>query len=93
MPEIVYCNSCGAPIFWVTLPAQTRLPVNPEPSPSGNVILIDHPLSPDHPNWNQRGMVMGRAQLRNPRIVSPDRPRYVSHFATCPNAGKHRKGK
>jgi hypothetical protein len=57
-------------------------PLDPEPVPDGNVI----PTGETHED--------GRMYVRNlhkGEEPPPGTPRYVSHFATCPNAEEFRK--
>jgi len=70
------CRSCGAPILWAETPKGKRIPIDPTPVPDGNIFLV-----------TREG---GRPPLAMPAITgNPDR--WKSHFATCPNADKHRK--
>jgi hypothetical protein len=71
------CNSCGAPILWAITSTGKRMPVDAEPSPVGNVLLIVR--SGEEP----RAEVVPRGTKSN--LLR------VSHFATCPNSAKHRK--
>jgi hypothetical protein len=77
MPE---CKSCGAPLIWAKTIKGHSLPLDAQPSPKGNVIVTED----------------GTAMVyRDPSAIAPryaNEPRYVSHFATCPNAETHRKG-
>ena len=52
-----------------------RIPLDPEPTPTGNVILAD-----------DVAIVLRHGA---PRLDNEDR--YTTHFATCPNAAEHRK--
>lgn len=71
------CRSCGAPVRWVETSKGKKMPIDINPNPNGNVILIDgvaHYVKDD--------------PFEKPEETAK---RYVSHFATCPNAQKHRK--
>lgn len=71
------CRSCGAEIRWVEMEGSgKRMPIDPAPSPRGNVEVFD--------NVNAR-VVAGPDLLVGVNY-------YTSHFATCPQAAKHRKG-
>lgn len=35
------CRSCDAPMVWVHTPAGKRMPLDPDPTPDGNVEIID----------------------------------------------------
>ena len=73
------CKSCGAPIFWAKTIKGMPMPIDGEPSPRGNIVI------------SEEGVAL---VYRDPSAVAPryaDEPRYLSHFATCPNADDHRK--
>lgn len=74
------CKSCGAAIRWV-LSATTgrRMPLDAEPSDAGNVTVDQRMRGPTATVWP--------AGEPPPADLGP---RYVSHFATCPNARRHR---
>lgn len=80
------CRSCNAEIRWAKTPAGKAMPVDEKPSATGNVCLIERPTGPVAVYLNAEG----KAPL--PELQpSAEAPRYLSHFATCPNAGLHRK--
>jgi hypothetical protein len=57
------------------------MPIDPAPVPGGNLVLEDNP---DPSPFGHPGPVAS--------VVTPgDDERFVSHFATCPNAARHRK--
>lgn len=74
------CSSCGAEINWVPSAANgVSMPLDAAPCPDGNVVING-----------------GKAHVLNRNLFAgeaPETPRYKSHFATCPNAAKHRKRK
>lgn len=75
------CRSCGAPIVWISLlPSAKPHPVDSVPSIDGTIEVR-----------------RGRETSRRYGKVIPEHERagrlYVSHFATCPNASSHRKGR
>lgn len=77
------CRSCAAPMVWAVTPSGKNIPINPDPVPEGNLV-VEHKLRDD-----------GRGHFWEARPPSPlldqDKPKYVSHFATCPKASAHRK--
>jgi hypothetical protein len=76
-PEVVDCKSCSAKIMFVkTVVGFT--PIDAEPNPTGGIALVD-----GKPRF-------GGNALRYFEEY-PDAPRYISHFATCPDAAKHRR--
>ena len=77
------CRSCGAPVLWVpSATSRATVILDAEPVEGGNVILLD-----------------GKARviptdLFEESLTGPlPAERYLSHFATCPQASKHRKRK
>ena len=72
------CKSCGAAIRWYRTPAGKRMPVDAEPASDGNLVILAGVVQPIQADLF-RGI--------------PSGPRYISHFATCPNARKHRRKK
>jgi hypothetical protein len=72
------CKSCGAEIVWAKTIKGRPIPLDPAPSPRGNIVIGE----------------AGIALVYNaPAGIAPrfeDAPRYLSHFATCPDADLHR---
>lgn len=81
--EMSTCRSCRAPIVWAITAQGYRMPVNEKPAADGN-LAID-PLS------KSSGFLAAR-YLKKDDELRPGEWRGTSHFATCPNAGEHRKG-
>lgn len=78
------CRSCAAPIAWAVTVKGRRMPLDRDPVADGNV-TVDGPLdgpSPPMATVHPAGQVP---------LDDGDGARYVSHFATCPNAGQHRR--
>lgn len=75
------CRSCGAPIEWAKTAA-------------GKPIPLDPPLAPDNP-LKARANVRIAGRLTDGTavivVVGHGEGTHVTHFATCPNAGTHRK--
>lgn len=72
------CKSCGAHIIWAKTIKGHSIPLDSLPSSLGNVVL------------SEEGVALVYA---GPAGIAPryqDEPRYLSHFATCPNADEHR---
>lgn len=72
------CRSCGAEIVWVLTQKGHRMPIDPEPAPGGDIVVDDGIAS-----------VVGGADLVD--AVFEGRALYLAHFATCPNAARHRR--
>lgn len=91
MGEVSQCRSCGERIMFIRMKSGKSMPVNPtfvnfknNPGgkdrivlPSGDVIVLPS------------GDVI--ACDANVSVEDADGYGYVSHFATCPMAGKHRR--
>ncbi len=78
--EAAKCRSCQAPILWVhSAVTGALMPVDAVPvSEGGNIVIVDdkaHVLKGD----------------LFEELMPLETPKYKSHFATCPNAAKHRK--
>lgn len=76
------CRSCGAAIVWTLTEAGRRMPVDVEPADDGALRLEESQGGSD--------VVYAFVVRGN---VRPRGPLYRSHFATCPNAASHRKGR
>ncbi|MCK9250043.1 MAG: hypothetical protein M0P31_13850 [Solirubrobacteraceae bacterium] len=70
------CRSCGAPIRWGITQSGRRIPLDPDPTPDGNVRL--------HPD--------GTAEVLSAYGLTVNAgPLHLSHFATCAQADQHRR--
>lgn len=80
--DVKRCRSCGAEIIWTVTHNGKRMPVDAEPVPDGNVRLRqdgDRVIA-EYPGKEHPGL-----------FDDPDERRYLSHFATCPQAQSWRK--
>jgi hypothetical protein len=80
MTEQLRCRSCGAKIFWAKTVRGRAIPLDVEPSPKGNIILkggLAHYIT-----------AATRAERADGEAVPEV---YLTHFATCPFAGTHRR--
>jgi len=86
MPNYDACRSCGRPIRWTETEKGKRMPVDPEPVRGGNLKL--HPI----PRPTIDGYL---TTVEISQVITPDKhvDAYISHFATCPAARNHRKGR
>ena len=73
------CTSCGQSILWRRTDNGQRIPINPEPSERGNVIL----------SGPVRAYVLTKAEIEKARQAGA--VLFLVHFATCPNAREHRR--
>jgi hypothetical protein len=79
------CRSCGAPILWVRTTHARALPLNVDEDPEGIVTLRERAREADR----FLGPLAVVHSVKNPPPAGV--ARYTSHFATCPNAARHRK--
>ena len=80
MSSLSRCASCNQQIRWIRMKTGKFMPVNPQKIPyiegrNGDYTLVT-------PEGN---IVTGT------RVDESEKYGYISHFATCPNAGYHRK--
>lgn len=80
------CRSCGAEIEWVVVSKSGKnMPIDVIPTDTGNIAKLP---TTDAATGNKLvEYVMQGGMLGDHREL------YVSHFATCPNADQHRKGR
>lgn len=81
--QVPRCRSCGALILWARTTKGKRVPIDAGPVENGNIRLAyagdgSDPVAHYEPP--------GQPALPD---VEPE-PRYVSHFATCPQAREWR---
>ncbi|MBO5841050.1 MAG: hypothetical protein J6Q86_06490 [Methanobrevibacter sp.] len=79
------CRSCGADIVWIKMASGKKMPCD-----AGMISFdIAHPGDKDAQVYVTPGGKVARGYF-NPAGGGVG---YISHFATCPNAGKHRRRK
>lgn len=79
MPE---CRSCKARVIWVKTEKGSSMPLDEIEDPEkGNIAVDDQGV----------GRVLRGSDLDD--ALAARVKLYTSHFATCPNAKKHRKAK
>jgi hypothetical protein len=71
-------RGCGQPMVWVITLGGARMPIDPEPTPDGNIIFADS-------TWDVV------RYLRKGEAVPEGTARYRSHFASCPDAASFRR--
>lgn len=81
MRRATECKSCKAKIFFAVTLNGREIPVDYEPVENGNLEIT---LPPD-----PRDMPTAFVLRRDDKALTPTR--YVSHFATCPDADEHRR--
>lgn len=70
---------CGRPMRWVVTKNGKAMPIDPDPVPNGNVVFAE--------GSDTDALYVKPGQ----REFGDERPRYVSHFATCQYARDFRK--
>lgn len=80
--EVTRCRSCERPIYWGVWPTGKKMPIDADPVTTGKLVVTYSPASNTL-----------RLEQFNPNDVkhTHNRRRFDSHFATCPDAQKHRR--
>jgi len=73
------CGRCGRPVSWCVSTNGNRIPLDPEPNESGNMIVA-------YRDGKLVGLVPHKDEPR------PEGVGYMPHFATCPILNRPRKG-
>jgi hypothetical protein len=90
------CRSCPARIEWGrTAGKRRRIPLDPDPNERGNLVVVSsepmfEALAGPSPIVKAFDTPDAAAAYRLQHALGPETQR-ISHFATCPNAGKHRR--
>jgi hypothetical protein len=74
------CRSCGAAIVHAPTPAGKTIPVDLAPVETGNIVIRD-------------GVVRVISPSTLNVVPEPGEPRYVAHFASCPDAAGWRRSR
>lgn len=84
------CKSCGAPVLWVRTMKGKKMPLDPDLTLEGEMILVDLPdgsiAAVHRSSVSEFDGLLGAVEL----AAAPGR---TSHFATCPNADQHRRAR
>jgi hypothetical protein len=92
-PEPAKCKSCGAPVEWVLTEKGKWMPVDFQRALTGNILLsqraVGQPATAIYQSAEEIETLKRQAQARGEAWQGL----FVSHFATCPSAAKHRKRK
>lgn len=87
MAEMGQCRSCRSAIRWCVSSKGHRMPVDVEPSPTGNVYLSGEGFTTGGEKL-PRALVLGKGDVLDPGVQ-----RFTSHFVTCPDAAQHRRSR
>lgn len=82
-PQPERCD-CGAAIYWATTEAGHPMPVDAEPHPDGTAIL--------RYRRTDRGWRISVRIVALGKPLAPGEKRRRTHWATCKDAAKHRRG-
>ena len=81
------CKSCGAEILWAKTPNGRMMPLDMQPTPTGNIRLLSdgtcEVLTKDDLDGIDEKCSLGSYV---PRL-------HTSHFSSCPGASEHRKAR
>jgi len=87
---MIVCRSCNANILWAVTTKGKRIPIDPTPVEDGNIRLVvrENHLPPLAlvVDFAQRERIGTLREMKEDRVEL-----FKSHFATCPNAQKHRR--
>lgn len=83
MGDVSQCRSCGTRIIFIRMKSGKSMPVNPT-----FVNYKNNPGGKDRIVLPSGDVIACDA---NVSAEEADGYGYISHFATCPNAGKHRR--
>ena len=84
-PTQARCRSCSALILWVESENRKPMPLDHDPTPTGNVTIATS---------RERGCLVGFVLTDDdPRRTNGSQVLYTSHFATCPDGPTWRKRK
>lgn len=79
-----HCRSCGRPIVWARTSAGKSMPLDPEPTDRGTLVVA---LTED---------ILHAAVVKGPQrdgMRAAHKPLYLPHFTTCPHADTWRTKK
>lgn len=84
------CRSCEAEVIWAKTRAGKTIPLDAQPRDDGNFFVS----IPPHPHARVTAVPVNEKSPEAERYRrDPERSRFVSHFATCPNASQHRRSR
>lgn len=91
------CRSCGAPLLWALTVKNRRIPLDPTPIEVGRrgaMVLVDDQWAYTPDDLAQRIAEKLNVDLAKAHDHLVARyPAHTSHFATCPDAPRHRRNR
>lgn len=80
--QLALCRSCSARVVWIRTQSGKRMPLDADPSPKGDFVIVKH---------IDGGTLAVLVTPKTVEFYHDIKERYLSHFATCPDAGKWRR--
>lgn len=87
--DFTRCRSCGAKVVFVLTGNGKRMPLDASPRTDGGFFVF----APEDPAQALQALSVTSPDAAAAEARAGGRPRFVSHFATCPHAATHRKPK
>lgn len=79
------CRSCKAPLRWATTEVGRKaMPLDRDPNPDGNVVLVRDRMGIDKDNRSRVARVLGPLEVA---ALDATTDRFMPHHATCPSWG------
>lgn len=79
------CRGCGKPILWIETEKGARMPLDPEPTEAGKVIIRMGPeMGKATAHTETAGETASRLKAKEPAA----RVAFMPHHATCSKAGE-----
>lgn len=82
LPKPQPCGSCRTEIIWAATDDGKLMPIEPDPSPRGNVALY---------NWAGQLRANSVPNAKAAAMRAAGREMFLSHFVNCPHAETWRK--
>jgi hypothetical protein len=80
------CRSCGEKVVWTVTEHRKKMPVDLTPRQDGKFYLFRKPDRIEAVHTGGQDPRILNSLIRGQAV-------YTSHFATCPAAGEHRRGR
>ena len=88
------CRSCGARVTWAITQKGNSMPLDAQSVLDGKFFLVTDYADGSKREQEEYETISTESDNETAaNYRATNRSRYTSHFATCPNAAKHRKAK